>query len=80
LVVRNRRPGDRIRLRSGTKKLQDLFTDKKIPREQRDAIPLICDENALIWIVGEAVHEDYRATPQTKHILEIRAERIEGAL
>jgi tRNA(Ile)-lysidine synthase len=80
LVVRNRRPGDRIRLRSGTKKLQDFFTDKKIPREQRDAIPLICDENALIWIVGEAVHEDYRATPQTKHILEIRAERIEGAL
>jgi tRNA(Ile)-lysidine synthase len=80
LVVRNRRPGDRIRLRSGTKKLQDFFTDRKIPREQRDAIPLICDENALIWIVGEAVHEDYRATPQTKHILEIRAERIEGAL
>ncbi len=76
LVVRNRRPGDRIRLRSGTKKLQDLFTDRKISREQRDAIPLICDENALIWIVGEAVHEDYRATPQTKDILEIRAERI----
>ncbi len=76
LVVRNRRPGDRIRLRSGTKKLQDLFTDRKISREQRDAIPLICDENALIWIVGEAVHEDYRATPQTKDILEIRAEMI----
>jgi tRNA(Ile)-lysidine synthase len=80
LVVRNRRPGDRIRLRSGTKKLQDFFTDRKIPREQRDAIPLICDENALIWIVGEAVHEDYRVTPQTEHILEIKAERIEGVL
>ncbi|MCL6643183.1 MAG: tRNA lysidine(34) synthetase TilS [Candidatus Bipolaricaulota bacterium] len=80
LVVRNRRPGDRIHLRSGTKKLQDLFTDRKIQREQREAIPLICDENALIWIVGEAVHEDYRATPQTEHILEIRAERIEGVL
>jgi len=80
LVVRNRRPGDRIRLRSGTKKLQDFFVDRKIPREQRDAIPLICDENTLIWIVGEAVHEDYRVAPQTEHILEIRAERIEGAL
>jgi tRNA(Ile)-lysidine synthase len=78
--VRNRRPGDRIRLRSGTKKLQDFFVDRKIPREQRDAIPLICDENTLIWIVGEAVHEDYRVAPQTEHILEIRAERIEGAL
>lgn len=80
LFVRNRRPGDRIRLRSGTKKLQDFFIDRKIPRERRDVIPLICDENALIWIVGEAVNEEYRVTPQTQHILEITAEQIEGAL
>nr|BAL53744.1 tRNA(Ile)-lysidine synthetase [uncultured Acetothermia bacterium]BAL59442.1 tRNA(Ile)-lysidine synthetase [Candidatus Acetothermum autotrophicum] len=76
LVVRNRRPGDRICLREGTKKLQDFFVDKKIPREARDALPLICDENTVIWIVGQAVNESYRATPRTRRILEIIAERI----
>lgn len=76
LVVRNRRPGDRISLKEGTKKLQDFFVDKKIPREARDTIPLICDENTVIWIVGQAVNESYRATPRTQRILEIEAERI----
>lgn len=76
LVVRNRRPGDRISLKEGTKKLQDFFVDKKIPREARDAIPLICDKNTVIWIVGRAVNESYRVTPRTRRILEIKAERI----
>lgn len=76
LVVRNRRSGDRIRLKEGAKKLQDFFVDKKIPREARDAIPLICDANALIWIVGWAVNAAYYVTPQTQQVLEIRAERI----
>ncbi len=80
LIVRDRRPGDRIRLKEGTKKLQDFFVDKKIPREARDTIPLICDANALIWIVGEAVSEAYRVTPRTQRTLEITAEQIEGAV
>lgn len=80
LIVRNCRPGDRITLKEGTKKLQDFFVDRKIPRETRDTIPLICDENAVIWIVGEAVSEAYRVTPRTQRALEITAEQIEGAV
>ncbi|MCS6937260.1 MAG: tRNA lysidine(34) synthetase TilS [Candidatus Bipolaricaulota bacterium] len=78
LVVRSRRPGDRIRLQTGTKKLQDLFVDRKIPREERDALPLICDAHSVIWIVGWNVNEEYRVTPQTKRILAILAEPMEG--
>ncbi len=80
LRVRNRRPGDRITLPGGTKKLQDFFVDRKIPREARDTIPLICDANALIWIVGEAVNAAYRVTAQTRQTIEITAEQIQGAL
>jgi tRNA(Ile)-lysidine synthase len=76
LRVRTRRPGDRILLKGGTKKLQDFFVDRKIPREARDTIPLICDANALIWIVGQAQSEAYGVTPRTQRVLEIRAERI----
>ncbi|MCI2431564.1 tRNA lysidine(34) synthetase TilS, partial [Candidatus Acetothermia bacterium] len=77
LVVRSRRPGDRIRLKEGTKKLQDLFVDKKIPREERDTLPLICDAHRVIWIVGWSVNEEYRPTPETKRILSILAEHLE---
>jgi tRNA(Ile)-lysidine synthase len=80
LAVRNRRPGDRIRLKTGTKKLQDFFVDRKISREARDTIPLICDADALIWIVGGLVNEEYRVTPQTRQVLRIIAERCKGAV
>ncbi len=79
LIVRNRRPGDRITLQNGTKKLQDLFIDKKIPREERDRLPLICDAHRVIWIVGWCMNEEYRATPKARSLY-ILAERLEGAL
>jgi tRNA(Ile)-lysidine synthetase-like protein len=41
LVLRNRRPGDRIRLESGTKKIKDFFIDKKIGAEIKQMIPLL---------------------------------------
>jgi tRNA(Ile)-lysidine synthetase-like protein len=40
-VVRRRRPGDRIQTHAGSRKLQDFFVDRKVPRRERDAIPLI---------------------------------------
>jgi tRNA(Ile)-lysidine synthetase-like protein len=41
LVLRNRRPGDRIRLESGTKKVKDFFIDKKIGAEMKRRVPLL---------------------------------------
>ena len=40
---------------SGTKKLQDLFTDAKIPRSQRDNVPLLVCEYGIAWVVGHRV-------------------------
>ena len=54
LVLRTRRPGDRMHLPAGQKKLKDIFIDDKIPRDQRDAIPLaaIAGSNEIFWIAG----------------------------
>src|SRR5262249_2154416 len=43
LQVRSRRAGDRLRPLGldGTKKLQDLFVDSKVPRGERDAVPIV---------------------------------------
>ena len=56
-TVRTRRPGDRFQPSgmTGTKKLQDFFTDAKIPREQRDHVPLLICDNGIAWVVGHRV-------------------------
>lgn len=57
ITVRNRRPGDRFQPSgmTGTKKLQDFFTDAKVPREQRDSIPLLVCDRGIAWVVGHRV-------------------------
>ena len=52
LVVRNRRPGDRIQMlgMSGRRKLKDLFIDLKIPRHLRQSTPILASEKGVLWI------------------------------
>ena len=67
LVVRCRRPGDRIQPvgLGGTKKLQDLMVDRKVPRAARNRIPVVADANGhLLWVVGLAVAAHAAAGPQ----------------
>lgn len=73
VVIRNRKDGDRIKPLGvkGTKKLKDLFIDLKIPREERDTIPLVCFDNEIAWIVGYKVSDSFKITKDTKNILKI---------
>jgi tRNA(Ile)-lysidine synthase len=68
LALRTRRPGDRITLPGGTRKLQDYFTDKKVPRAQRDKTPLVADGSEILWILDEAgrVNERYKPSAGEK--------------
>lgn len=52
LEYRTRKPGDYIKLASGTKKLQDFFVDSKIPRDLRDKIHVAAVGNEILWIPG----------------------------
>lgn len=52
LQVKYRQDGDRIQLRAGSKKLKDFFIDRKIPREERNKIPLVWDDKGILWVVG----------------------------
>jgi tRNA(Ile)-lysidine synthase len=64
LAVRNRKPGDRFRPvgLGGSKKLQDYFVDRKVPRSERDRVPLVVDaHDRIVWVVGHTIAEDFRA-------------------
>jgi tRNA(Ile)-lysidine synthase len=53
LLVRSRRPGDRLAGRS--RKVQDVLVDAKVPRDERDAWPLVATEDgAVVSVVGLA--------------------------
>jgi len=49
LAVRPRRPGDRLN-GPGGRKLQDVFTDAKIPVSERDRWPVITSADAVWWV------------------------------
>jgi tRNA(Ile)-lysidine synthase len=57
LEVRPWRPGDRV----GSRTLQDLFTDRKVPRERRHQIPVVLSDGEIAWVAGVATGERFRA-------------------
>jgi tRNA(Ile)-lysidine synthase len=63
LVVRGWRSGDRMRPvgLGGTKTLQDLFTDRKVPRALRHTLPVVESEGEIVWVAGVAVDERFAA-------------------
>ncbi|WP_318038340.1 tRNA lysidine(34) synthetase TilS [Clostridium estertheticum] len=79
IIFRYRKDGDRfIPLgMKGSKKIKDLFIDLKIPKAQRNAIPLICFGDNIGWVVGYRVSEKFKVTKDTKNILQIRIGREE---
>jgi tRNA(Ile)-lysidine synthase len=51
--LRGRRPGDRIRVLGGTRRLKRLIGELRIPRGEREELPLLVDrEGAVLWIPG----------------------------
>ena len=55
LYIRNRKEGDKIEVKglNGTKKVKDIFIDKKIPMEERKTHPIVVDSNGkIVWIPG----------------------------
>ena len=65
LHVGYRRPGLRLRPLGGrgTRKLQDIFVDGRVPREERDAWPLVFAGERLAWVPGLAVDAELAARP-----------------
>jgi tRNA(Ile)-lysidine synthetase-like protein len=60
LQVGFRRPGLKMRPLGGrgTRKLQDIFVDARVPREDRDSWPLVFAGDRLAWVPGIAVDSD----------------------
>lgn len=80
LEIRTRKKGDFMVPfgMSGKKKLQNIFVDRKVPREMRDAIPLVFCGDRLIWAAGVKRSDDAKVSKSTRNILKLKisAEKI----
>ncbi|MCX8035952.1 MAG: tRNA lysidine(34) synthetase TilS [Candidatus Sumerlaeia bacterium] len=74
LVLRNRRPGDRMHPLGapGSRKLKEFLIDEKVPIGQRDRLLLLCDRRQILWVVGLRTSHEARLTRRTKNILCVR--------
>jgi tRNA(Ile)-lysidine synthase len=68
LEVRAWRPGDRMRPLglNGSRSLQDLFTDRKLPRARRARTPVVVSAGEIAWVPGVATAERFRVTDSTR--------------
>jgi len=78
LYVRGKKNGDRFNPfgLKGTKKLQDYFTDKKIPNHQKQQIPIIVDKNDKIVAIPDfTIDNKYKINSKTSNYLEISTKK-----
>ncbi len=82
LIVRNRRQGDRFQPHGmkGTKKIKDYMIDVKVPRMDRDKIPLLVFGNEILWVIGFTTNNKFKIVSQTKKYLHLHYGNNETAL
>ena len=71
LSVRNRRPGDKIRLNSMGKSIKKMMCDKKIDCKLRPRIPMICDDNGIVAVPFLGTRDGCGVNNASKNIISI---------
>lgn len=79
IFVRNRRRGDKVKLsgRNITSSVKSLF-NADIPRDERDKVLFLCDEQGIIFIEGYGCAERVKCQRFTKNLLRISVEPVTG--
>jgi tRNA(Ile)-lysidine synthase len=78
LEVRTWRHGDRMRPLGmrGTKTLQDLFTDNRVPRSLRGTLPIVTVDGEVAWVAGVAVSDNFRLEPDADSVAVLSAKPV----
>ncbi|AGA31495.1 tRNA lysidine(34) synthetase TilS [Singulisphaera acidiphila] len=77
LSVRAPLPGDRFQplgMGEQTTPLNDFFRGRRVPREARGRIPLVCDRLGIVWVVGHRIAHRVRLTAPTGRTVGLRWE------
>ncbi len=74
LTVRSWQSGDRFRPlgMGGSRKLQDYFTDARVPKNERRRVFLLCDKEKICWIIGHRLDDRVKIDRRTRNLLHVR--------
>lgn len=78
LKLRTRLPGDRF-IPTGMnndKKLKEFFIDEKVPKFDRDKVPILTDNEKIVWVVGYRADARAVCNEPTNRILHIVVEPV----
>jgi len=80
IEVRGILPGDRIQPLGmvGSRKLQDILTDEKIPRAQRPHIPVVVCRDEIIWVPGYRIAGGWEVQGASGKAVHVRIEQNRG--
>ena len=74
-VIRLKQDGDVFKkFGGGSKKLADYLTDVKVPKRQRETLPVIAIANQILSIIGISVSEVAKAQKETEYLYKITKE------
>lgn len=78
ISIRSRRAGDRFIPLGMTQhqKIKDLLIDRKVPKFERDSVPICEDGDKIIWIVGHKLDARVAIDQGTQRFLHITAEPV----
>lgn len=82
LWMRTRQPGDRFHplgMGGRTVKLSDFLTNRKVPRNLRDRLPLLVGESGIVWVCGHRIDECARIRESTEEALMLRFVQQRGS-
>ncbi len=76
LLIRARRPGDRFVPMGGpgTRKVKSFLIDRKVKVDDRERIPIVLSGDRIAWVVGHAIDDRFKVTPNTRRILVLEKE------
>lgn len=77
LILRTRNPQDAVKLygRNCTKTLKKLFTEKQIPMNERENLPVAADELGVVWVYGIGVAERCAVDKNTNSIFKFQVSK-----
>jgi len=73
LTIRHKKEGDSFYpIGFGKKKkLQDLFVDEKIVRDERDGVPIVLSGDDIVWVAGLRADDRFKVTDKTQKFLRL---------
>lgn len=77
ISIRTRMAGDYLMIRgeegrTARKSLKEYFITEKIPRGERESLPLLVSGQHVLWIPGHRISEAFKVEEKTKTVLQAR--------